>query len=344
MDATEKKMTESDSENDQMAYAQAISDWGDIGGYEAEVTWDLCAMAARGKSFDEVSHRLVSTLSGGEQKRLVLEALLRGPEEVLLLDEPDNYLDVPGKRWLEEQINESRKTIFFITHDRELLGRTAKRIVTLEQGNNGSSVWIHGEGFGTWHDARKARNARLADLVARWEEEHQRLKDLVRTLQIQASSSPDMASKYRAMQTRLRKFEEAGQPAPPPPEQNVRVRLRGGRTGVRAVTMENFSLTGLTKPFDGEIFFGDRVAVLGANGSGKSHFLRLLGGEDVSHTGTCRLGARVQPGLFAQTHAHPEFVGKTLIALLWEIHSLQLGPAMSVLRRYELDQQGEQRF
>ena len=108
--------------------------------------------------------------------------------------------------------------------------------------------------------------------------------------------------------------------------------------------MEKFSLTGLTKPFDGEIFFGDRVAVLGANGSGKSHFLRLLGGEGVSHTGTCRLGARVQPGLFAQTHAHPEFVGKSLIALLWELHSLQLGPAMSVLRRYELDQQGEQRF
>ena len=344
MDATEKKMSESHDEGDQMAYAQAISDWGDIGGYDAEVTWDLCAMAALGKPFDEVATRPVNTLSGGEQKRLVLEALLRGPEEVLLLDEPDNYLDVPGKRWLEEQINESRKTIFFITHDRELLGRTAKRIVTLEQGNNGSSVWIHGEGFGTWHDARKARNARLADLVSRWEEEHQRLKDLVRTLQIQASSSPDMASKYRAMQTRLRKFEEAGQPAPPPPEQNVRVRLRGGRTGVRAVTMENFALTGLTKPFDGEIFFGDRVAVLGANGSGKSHFLRLLGGEDVAHTGTCRLGARVQPGLFAQTHAHPEFVGKSLITLLWELHSLQLGPAMSVLRRYELDQQGEQRF
>lgn len=344
MDATEKKMAESHAESDQMAYAQAISDWGDIGGYDAEVTWDLCAMAALGKSFDEVATRPVSTLSGGEQKRLVLEALLRGPEEVLLLDEPDNYLDVPGKRWLEEQINESRKTIFFITHDRELLGRTAKRIVTLEQGNNGSSVWIHGEGFGTWHDARKARNVRLADSVARWEEEHQRLEDLVRTLQIQASSSPAMASKYHAMQTRLRKFEEAGQPAPPPPEQNVRVRLRGGRTGVRAVTMEKFSLTNLTKPFDGEIFFGDRVAVLGANGSGKSHFLRLLGGEGVSHTGTCRLGARVQPGLFAQTHAHPEFVGKSLITLLWELHSLQLGPAMSVLRRYELDQQGEQRF
>lgn len=124
---------------------------------------------------------------------------------------------------------------------------------------------------------------RLADSVARWEEEHQRLEDLVRTLQIQASSSPAMASKYHAMQTRLRKFEEAGQPAPPPPEQNVRVRLRGGRTGVRAVTMENFSLTGLTKPFDGEIFFGDRVAVLGANGSERATSFDCLG-ERVCHT------------------------------------------------------------
>ena len=53
----------------------------------------------------------MKTLSGGEQKRLVLEALLRGPDEVLLLDEPDNYLDVPGKRWLEEQLRSTDKTV-----------------------------------------------------------------------------------------------------------------------------------------------------------------------------------------------------------------------------------------
>ena len=61
-------------------------------------------MAAMGVDFYKAQYRKASTLRGGEQKRLVLEALLRGPDEMLLLDEPDNYLDVPGKRWLEEQL------------------------------------------------------------------------------------------------------------------------------------------------------------------------------------------------------------------------------------------------
>ena len=73
-----------------------------------------------------------ATLSGGEQKRLVLEALLRGPDEVLLLDEPDNYLDVPGKRWLEEQLRETAKTVLFVSHDRELLARAASKVVSVE--------------------------------------------------------------------------------------------------------------------------------------------------------------------------------------------------------------------
>ena len=61
------------------------------------------------------------------------------------------------------------------------------------------------------------------------------------------------------------------------------MRLQGGRTGVRAVTCEGLELTGLMQPFDTEVFFGERVAVLGGNGSGKSHFLRLLAGDDVAH-------------------------------------------------------------
>jgi ATPase subunit of ABC transporter with duplicated ATPase domains len=90
---TEKLMNEEDSEKSQMAYAQAIIEWGDVGGYEYEVLWDVCCTEMLDKTFDEVSERLVSTLSGGEQKKLVVRALLEGPEEVLLLDEPDNYLD-----------------------------------------------------------------------------------------------------------------------------------------------------------------------------------------------------------------------------------------------------------
>ena len=78
---------------------------------------------------------------------MVLRALLQGPEEVLLLDEPDNYLDVPSKRWLEEVITETKKTVLFVSHDRELLDRTANRIVTLEQGANGNTAWVHGGKF-----------------------------------------------------------------------------------------------------------------------------------------------------------------------------------------------------
>ena len=211
--ATEKAMNEQDTEKSQMAYAQAIIEWGDVGGYEYEVIWDVCCTEMLGKTFDEVAERLVSTLSGGEQKKLVVRALLEGPEEVLMLDEPDNYLDVPSKRWLEKVINETKKTVFFVSHDRELLENTATRIVALEQGITGNTAWVHGGKFSTWHDARKARNARFAEMLLRWEQEHERLIQLVKTLQVQAAISPDMANKYHAMQTRLRKFEEAGAPA-----------------------------------------------------------------------------------------------------------------------------------
>ena len=313
LEAAELALMETDDERGQMAYAHALSHWGDVGGYEAEVTWDTVTVAALGVPYDRCKYRELSTLSGGEQKRLALEALLRGPDEVLLLDEPDNYLDVPGKRWLEERLLDTRKTILFVSHDRELLGRVADRVVTVE----GGTAWVHGGGFVSYHEARSARHERLAELRRRWDEEHQRLIDLVRTLQQQAANSPDMANRYHAMQTRLAKFEAAGPPPERPPEQKVAMRLRGGRTGVRSVIAEQLELSGLMKPFDAEIWYGDRVGVLGANGAGKSHFLRLLAGQDVAHTGEWRLGARVVPGFFAQTHAHPEWQDRTPVDLLW---------------------------
>ncbi|TXS56467.1 ABC-F family ATP-binding cassette domain-containing protein [Streptomyces sp. t39] len=344
VDKAEHAIMTVDDEAAQMRYAQALSDWAEARGYEAETVWDMCTTAALGVPYEKAQWRQVRTLSGGEQKRLVLEALLRGPDEVLLLDEPDNYLDVPGKRWLEERLAETRKTVLFVSHDRELLSRAAERIVAVEPGPAGSDVWIHGGGFATFPEARKERFARFEELKRRWDEEHARLKALVHRLRQQAAISPDMASRYRAMQTRFRKFEEAGPPPEPPREQEIRMRLRGGRTGVRALTCTDLELTGLMKPFSLEVFYGERVAVLGSNGSGKSHFLRLLAGDGVAHTGAWKLGARVVPGHFAQTHAHPELMGRTLVDILWTEHAKDRGGAMSVLRRYELERQGDQPF
>ena len=340
----ELALMERDDEKAQFDYAHAIAEWGDAGGYDAEVLWDTVTVAALGLPYDRCKYRELTTLSGGEQKRLALELLLRGRDEVLLLDEPDNYLDVPGKRWLEQRLRDTPKTVLFVSHDRELLATVADRVITVE----GQTAWVHGGGFASYHEARSHRHDRMAELRRRWEEEHARLKELVRTLQQQAKISEVMAQKYRVMARRLERFEEAGPPPDKPAEQRVRMRLAGGRTGVRAITCTGLELTGLMQPFDAEIFYAERVGVLGANGAGKSHFLRLLGGDDVAHSGQWRLGARVVPGLFAQTHVHPTWTDRLLLDLLWtgdtDRPSLDRGRAISALRRYGLGEQAEQRF
>ncbi|MFL6130941.1 MAG: ABC-F family ATP-binding cassette domain-containing protein [Mycobacteriales bacterium] len=344
LEAAEWALAEVDDEPTQLRYAAALAAWGDAGGYDAEVLWDTVTVAAIGAPLDRVQHRTVRTLSGGEQKRLALETLLRGPDEVLVLDEPDNYLDVPGKRWLEGRLRETPKTVLFVSHDRELLARTADRVVTVEA----RSTWIHGGGFGTYAQARQDRLERLDELHRRWDEEHTRLKELVRTLQQQAKYNDGMASRYHAMQTRLARFEADGPPPERPVEQKVAMRLAGGRTGVRTLTCVDLELTGLMQSFGLEVFYGERVAVLGSNGSGKSYFLRLLAGEPVPHTGGWKLGARVVPGLFAQTHERPDLAGRPLVDILWRGDDrragLDRGRAVAVLRRYGLHEQADERF
>lgn len=365
VDDAEAAMLERDDEPSQMAYAQAIADWGDAGGYEMETTWDEVTMAAMGMDFYSAQYRKASSLSGGEQKRLVLEALFSGPDELLLLDEPDNYLDVPGKRWLEAKMAESDKSVLFVSHDRELLANAATRIVTLEPGINGASSWTHGGGFESYVQARDDRNARFEELRKRWDEEHIKLKELVNMYKTKAAFRSDMANRYQAAQSRLAQFLEKGPPEALPLEQNVKMRLKGGRTAKRAIVATKLELTGLMKPFSTEVWFGDRVGVLGSNGSGKSHFLRLLaaGGSDpdkehepvsdvdiapVPHTGDVKLGARIRPGFFAQTHSRPDLMNRTLLDILHrgDEHRSGMGreAAAGALDRYGLASSSEQKY
>ncbi|MFM7597340.1 MAG: ATP-binding cassette domain-containing protein, partial [Actinomycetota bacterium] len=138
VDDCEIRLMESEDPDLQMRYAQALADYADAGGYDAEVAWDVCCTSALGLAYDDVKWRPVSTLSGGEQKRLVLECLLRGPDDVLLLDEPDNYLDVPGKQWLEERLRSTPKTVLLISHDRTLLDHAASHVISVELGSGGN--------------------------------------------------------------------------------------------------------------------------------------------------------------------------------------------------------------
>jgi ATPase subunit of ABC transporter with duplicated ATPase domains len=335
--AAEAALDEGDPAEAGVQYAHALAAWEDAGGYDAEVEWDACCQRALGLSLADTGDRPVSTFSGGEQKRVVLELLLRSDYDMLLLDEPDNFLDVPAKDWLADQLNASDKTILYVSHDRELLAATSRKVVTLEA----HGAWTHGASFATWHDAQIGRQVRLADEHKRWEAERKRLREHMRIMKQRAATNDTNAGRARAAETRLRHFEQAGPPPEQARDQRITMRLGGARTGKEVIVADALELANLTFPFDLTVFFGDRVGVLGRNGTGKSHFLRLLAGEPIDHDGGWKLGARVVPGWFSQTHEQPAFVGRTLRELL-AAEGMGRDQALPALHRYELSAAADQ--
>ncbi len=233
--------------------------------------------------------------------------------------------------------------MLYVSHDRELLAQTADRVVAVE----GGSAWVHPGGFADWHAARVARHDRLEEQRRRWDEEHQKLRDLMLMYKQKAAYNDGLASRYQAARPGCASSRRPGRRRCRRRSRTSGCGCAGGRTGKRAVICEQLELDDLTFPFDLEIWYGDRVAVLGANGTGKSHFLRLLarGGTDpdpangpvdagaalapVAHEGVARLGARVRPGHFSQTHDRPELADRTLVEILWrgDEHRAGHGPA-----------------
>lgn len=316
-----------------LALGDAVIGWADVGGYDQEARWDAACAAVLGAGLDEAGERPVSTLSGGERKRLVLESLLVSDADVLLLDEPDNFLDIPAKRWLERRLRATPKTVLVVSHDRELLAEAVDAVVTVE----GNGAWTHPGTWATYDAARQARNEALGDARARWKAEERRLFHLYKELKQRASINDGNAKKAAAAEHRWERWVEAGPPPPPPKDRAVRMRLDGADSGRIVVRCERLEIAGLTDPFDLEVHLGDRVAILGPNGTGKSHLLRLLAGDPtVEHAGGFRLGARVTPGLFHQTDEVDAFADRTPLEVLSAEHDLVEGPAMAALGRYGL--------
>jgi ATPase subunit of ABC transporter with duplicated ATPase domains len=316
-----------------MALATAHIGWAEVGGYDQESRWDACCTEVIGRDLARAGDQPISQLSGGERKRLVLESLFGSDAEILLLDEPDNFLDIPAKRWLERKIQESSKTILFISHDRELLAAAADLVITIE----GHGAWTHAGGWGAYDDARAARNESLGDALARWKAEERRLFQLFKEMKQRASYAESSARKAEVMEARWQRWVDAGPPPPPPTTQTVKMRLDGADSGKVVLRIQGVELLGLTDRFDLEVRFGDRVAVLGPNGTGKSHLLRLLAGDPtVDHDGSFTLGARVQVGIFHQTDEVAAFTGRTALEVLAKEHDLNAEAAMKALGRYGL--------
>ncbi|NBU07313.1 MAG: ABC transporter ATP-binding protein, partial [Acidimicrobiia bacterium] len=201
-------------EDDGMAYATALSHWGDLGGYELEAQWQASAQRSVKSQVDDVFTRLVSELSGGERKRLVLDLLLHSGADVLLLDEPDNYLDIPTRQWLEDELRACPSTILMVSHDRTLLERCSNKIIAVE----GSGCWVHGGSFATFPEAREKRQELLGDDLKRWHEEERRLFHHMKIMKQRAAQNFKNATKANAAETRWEKFVAAGPPPPPVPD------------------------------------------------------------------------------------------------------------------------------
>jgi ATPase subunit of ABC transporter with duplicated ATPase domains len=331
---TERRLADGDvSEPAQLAYAEALASWEGAGGYRAEVLWDTCTVAAFGSPYAEAADRRVDTLSGGEQKRLALELLFRSGHDVLLLDEPDNFLDIEGKEWLAQQLRDCPATALFVSHDRALLAETATRVVTLE----GTGAWVHPGGYGTYPEAREARLERLDEEHRRYAEQHRHLVAHMKEMKRKASYNDGFARLARSAEKKVARHEERDKPQEKAAVQSVRMQIAGGRTGKMALRLRDLALgPDLTRPVSTEILYGERVGVVGPNGTGKTHFLRLLAGEPVEHEGEFQLGARVRPGLFTQLHDRPDLTGTPILEVL-RAQGMTMSEAMGTLKRYELD-------
>jgi ATPase subunit of ABC transporter with duplicated ATPase domains len=314
-----------------MRLGEAIGTWSELGGYELEGRWDAAARAIVGAAFDEVGARRATELSGGERKQLVLELVLTADADVLLLDEPDNFLDVPAKRRLEERIAASPKTILLISHDRELLANATRTTVTLE----GSGAWVHGGSYATYPEARAHRQELLGDALQRWKDEERRLFRYFKLLKERARYAPGFAKKADAAESRWERFVAAGPPPPPVVDRHIKVRLRGADSARRVVDLRAIALPGLVRPFSDEVRFGERLGLIGPNGTGKTHLVRLLAGDPVDHEGEVVLGPRVSPGHFTQLNAREDLAGQVVLdVLVGRLGGVQA--AMGALARYGL--------
>jgi ATPase subunit of ABC transporter with duplicated ATPase domains len=310
---------------------EVIADWSALGGYELEGHWDTSCRRIVRASFDDIAERPARTLSGGERKQLVLDVLFASDADVLLLDEPDNFLDIPAKLELEQRVRSSKKTIVMISHDRAVLAAALGTIVTLE----GNGAWVHGGSYASYAQAREDRQRRLGDAVKRWHEEERRLFRLMKTFKERARYAPAWAKRADAMETRWNRFRAPGPPPSPVADQAIAVRIRGSDSARIVLDMRSLQIADLVSAFSDEIHFGERVGVTGPNGSGKSALMNVLAGGREPDSGELRIGPRVSTGFFTQLQSRADFGGQVVLDIVM-IQRGELQAAMAALARYGL--------
>lgn len=242
----------------------------------------------------------VGSLSGGEKKLVNLACILLREPDLLLLDEPDNHLDLEAKAWLELYIQNYRGTVLLISHDRHLLDRSVKKIFEIEDG----SLSVYAGNYSYYFEERQRRLLKQYELYTLQQDEIKRLEHSMHRLKEWAKMNPKFSGRAEDMVKRIERIKENGITRPILERDKIRVNLDPERSGKKVLEISDLGqiLDGrvLFEAFDLTILYGERVGIVGANGSGKTTLLKTMLGMLPATTGEVKIGPSVVAGYYAQ--------------------------------------------
>ena len=269
-------------------YGELASLFEHDGGYDSGY---MLEKVAHGLGLDaDMRSRPFSLLSGGEQTRVNLARVILEKTDILLLDEPTNHLDIDAVEWLGEYLSAYRGTVLVISHDRYFLDQVAERIIEIENG-----VSVEYDGNYSYYAVEKQR--RFDESMDRWEsaeKEKQRLEEIARRFRSWATEK--MLKRALTVEHRIEKLSVGDRP-------RRERRMAGKLSEVEFYADEALKLRGLTKSFDERriindlnliVAGGERVAIYGPNGCGKTTLLRLITGELTPDAGIARFGPQIK--------------------------------------------------
>jgi ATP-binding cassette subfamily F protein 3 len=242
----------------------------------------------------------LGTLSGGEKKLVNLARILIKMPDLLLLDEPDNHLDLEAKAWLEQYIQSYPGTVLIISHDRRLLDRAVKKIFELEDGK----ISDYAGNYSYYFEERQRRLLKEYELYTLQQNEIKRLEASMRQLKGWAKLSDKMSSRAEYMAKRVEQARQEAIDRPILIRDKIKVNLDPDRSGKKVLEVKGLSKSfngqELFEPFDFTILYGERVGIVGANGSGKTTLLKTMLEMIPADAGTVKIGASVVVGYYAQ--------------------------------------------
>ena len=263
---------------------------------EVDVVVEALGLAA------SVRSQPIGTLSGGEKKLVALARFSMLQPDVLLLDEPDNHLDVEAKAWLESYLATYRGAVGLISHDRYLIDRVANEIFELEDGK----LQVYPGNYSQFRELKRSRLERALELRELAEREFKKLKESAEELTQWARQNPKFATRAEAMRRKMAE-ERARLDAEKMPvltRRSIKVEFATERGSTLVLHADGASRSygerEVLRPFDLVIRQGERVGIVGPNGAGKTTLFRLILGREKATSGSLRVGPSIVTGYYAQ--------------------------------------------